>query len=149
MPFSAGEIGLASKFNRIQPTTYDVAATTAPVTLTTSNQDVTGATITFSTTAANAIYVATACFDFEATTAAVTVMQGRLSVDAAVQTEEALLDGSISSDQRATVYQQWRGTLASSGSHTIKLVALKSLNVGVMRVNHIHTTLTVVIYEVV
>lgn len=148
MAFASGQRISSARLNRIQPVTYDVAATSA-LTLSTTETDITGALITLTTSAANAIYVASAVFDMEATTAAAAVMQGRLSVDGSTQTEEALLDGSYSSDARVTSAQLWRGTLASAGSHTFQLRGLKTAAVGVMRINNIHTTLTVTILEVV
>lgn len=147
MPFASGETITAARLNRIQPTTYDAACTPA-LTLTNSEVDVGAATITLTTVAANAIYICTAVFDFNVTTAAAAQFcVGRLSIDGVISTREALHD--MQTIGRGTVHQQWRGTLAAAGSHTLKLRALKTTAGGVAEASATHTTIQIIIYEVV
>ena len=148
MPFAAGEIITAGRLNRLQPVPREAAATN-DLTLTTAEQDILGASITVITQTANAVYLAYGVFDMSATTgAAGVIMVGRLAVDGVSDTEEAHADGSTTG-ARITASQDWRGTLATAGSHTLKLRGLKSAAGGTMLARTIHSKLTVVIYEVV
>ncbi|HEY9416032.1 MAG TPA: hypothetical protein VIQ30_14810 [Pseudonocardia sp.] len=147
MSILAGENVTAARLNRMQPTTYYAVATSDLVGAATG-ADVVGATVTFSTTAANAVYVAQAIFDFDTSGAGTTTIgTGMLAVDGSAQAGQALLQvGAATANDRATAGQQWRGTLAATGSHTIKLTATIPAN---MEINATHTTLLLTVYEVV
>lgn len=145
--FASGETVTAAKLNRVQPTTYD-AACSSSLTLSTTETDVTGATITLTTVAANAIYIARGVFDFDvATLSAANYCQGRLAVDGVTSTREANMD--MFTVKRGQGVQQWRGTLAAAGSHTLKLRAAKLGAGGASGALLTHTTIQVIIYEVV
>ncbi len=148
MAFSAGQTITAAQLNRIQPLPR-VARATGNLTLTTSVQDVPGATITVSTSAANAIYVVTGVFDCDVTSySGDPAILGGLYVDGAGVTGSAVWLGRATA-WRVTAAGTWSGTLASSGSHTLKLVANKNVNAGTYTVLSGSTALTLHVYEVV
>ena len=96
---------------------------TLPVTATTAAtaQDVAGASVTFTTTYANTQVEAIAYCDGEinGTTSALRI---QLDVDGTDDPYLASLRGSV----RANITQSWKKTLASAGSHTLKLQAFKT-----------------------
>lgn len=148
MAFSAGQTLTAAQLNRVQPTTY-IGVASVDLTLSTTETDVTGATVTFSTQAANAVFVVTGSFDFYASiVSGTTTMQGRCAVDGSSQTGEA--DATLmTSGSRVPGAKTWRGTLAASGSHTIKLRGLKDVAAGTYQILSTHTRILVVVYEVI
>lgn len=148
MPFSSFETITAAKLNRIQPTTYE-GISTSTLSTSTTVADVVGATVTLSTAAANAIYVVNATFDcFVSTVSGTTTIQCRLDVDGVNPGREGVFCGTATGE-RATIHQQWRGTLASAGSHTLKLRGLKSAAVGTYQIISGSTIIGIEIYEVV
>jgi hypothetical protein len=144
MPIDAGQIVTADELLRLQPVTYQATAS-SDLAGAATNADVPGATITLTTTAANAVYVAVGVFDYDLQGTTTVIGTGMLAVDGTNQTAQALFQQGISTD-RMTASQVWRGTLAAAGSHTLKLRG--TLPSG-MEMNATHTTLTVTIYEVV
>jgi len=92
-------------------------------------------------------YNATGIFDFDETGAGTTVCLGRLYVDGANHSSnaQALLEVTTTND-RATVAQQWDGTL-SAGSHTLELRGARSAANGSQVANATHTCLRVQVYE--
>jgi hypothetical protein len=142
--FASGEKIRASRLNRIQPVSY-LANANGDVPALSTDVDVPGATITLTTLAANAVYVAVAFFDFDLTGASTATGTGKLVVDGATQTATANMAGEVTTD-RMTPGQTWKGTLASAGSHTLKLTATTGAS---QIVQDTHTTLQVTIYEVV
>lgn len=129
------------------------AACTAAVDLTTTEVDVTGCTLTFTTLLPNAKYLCIGSFYFSATGSAANTnaSTGKLSVDGSVQSAFANFTSSSfpSTPDRTNSAQTWTGTLASAGSHTLKLRAVVPVvpsNSGV-RVNATHTTITVLVFE--
>lgn len=148
MPFAAGEIVTASRLNRLQPVTYEIAAT-GDITLSTTETDLVGAAITITTQTNNAVYKVEGIFDmFAQVGSAGVVMVGRLSVDGTTDGEEAHADGSTTG-ARVTASQDWRGTLPTLGDHTFRMRALKSGAGGTMLARVTHSKLTITIYEVV
>lgn len=148
MAFTAFETITAAKLNRIQPVTYEGIATSTLSTSTTV-ADIVGATVTLSTTAANAIYVVNATFDcYVSAASGVTTIQGRLDVDGVNAGREAVFTGTATGE-RATIKQQWRGTLAAAGSHTLKLRGLKSGAVGTYQIISGSTIIGITITEVI
>lgn len=144
MAFLAGEKVTAARLNRLQPKTYRAAATST-LSGPSTNGDVPGATVTFTTEAADAEYVAHAVFDYRMTGTPTTLGSGNIHVDSVLQAEYATFrDGGGSSGTSATVAQVYRGTLSAAGSHTIKLVASP---VTGQQVN-IYSSITVTIHEV-
>nr|MDT0658020.1 hypothetical protein [Micromonospora sp. DSM 115978] len=144
----AGEIVSAGRLGALQPTTYYAVCTTDLVAGNT-DQDVVGATVTFDTVFDNAVYVAEAVFDMDGVTSGSTsVCIGMLNVDGVTDSAQALSQvGSASASSRVTAAQRWHGTLASAGSHTIKLMGTTPS--GGVKINAVHTTLTVTTYEAV
>lgn len=147
MSISALEIVTAGKLRALQPTPYFATASSDMVG-STSNVDVTGATLTFNTTYANAIYTAFTVFDFDTvSTGTTTAGTGGLMVDGVTQSAQAIFQaGAATGNDRSTVSQIYSGTLPSTGSHTIKLRVV-SLPAN-MEINATHTNLLVVVYEV-
>lgn len=120
------------------------AACSGSVALTTTEADITGATVTFSTVKANAKYMVIASFYMSAVVGNSAVASGKLNVDGANQSGSANFTG-VSTNERASVAQSWSGTLASPGSHTLKLRGVLSAGTGVT-VNSTHTTITVFVF---
>lgn len=121
------------------------AACSTNVALTTTEVDITGATVTFSTTKTNARYLVNASFYMAATTGNVNVATGKLAVDGVNQAAQANFTG-VATLERANVAQSWVGTLAAAGSHTLKLRGVLNVGTGVT-VNATSTAFTVVVFE--
>jgi hypothetical protein len=144
MPILAGERVTAARLNRLQPKTYSVTSN-ALLSGSVTDSDVPGASISLTTETDNAVYLATAAADLDLSGATTNLGRCKLSVDSSIQSPEALFQAAAATD-RVTASQQWRGTLGSAGSHTLKLVATLPAS---MDLRNIHTGLIVVIYEVV
>ncbi|MFC5268474.1 hypothetical protein ACFPJ1_40750 [Kribbella qitaiheensis] len=121
------------------------AMTGGAVTVPTTEADITGATLTFSTAKANARYAVTASFYLGANTGGTGVATGKLNIDGSNQAAQANFTGATTLD-RANVAQSWTGTLAAAGSHTFKLRHVMS-GAGTFAMNPTHTALTVQIFE--
>lgn len=128
-------------------TQIQTANSSADVDLTTTEVDITGATVTFTTTRPNAKYVATGSFYFSALLANSSIASGKLSVDGTVQGRFANFTGSNTVPDRGSLSQTWAGTLASAGSHTLKLRGVHLTTAAAVRVNTAHTTITVMVFE--
>lgn len=144
MPLGAGAKLRAATANLFQPTDY-FATATADLSSLSTDVDIVGATVTFTTINANAKYTARAVFDMDLIGASTTIIRGKLVVDGSTQAAEGLFEAEVTTD-RSTVPQQWNGTLASSGSHTIKLRGTTTANTNIRLT---HTTLSVTITEVI
>ena len=146
MPILSGDIVTAATLNRLQTKSYHADATSA-VGPSVTDTDVPGATITFNTETDGATFVATGDYDFDYSGAATVLEQGKLVVDGAIQAGTAnCQDNSSGANDRRTHSRTWHGTLATAGSHTIKLTV--TLGSGIT-VNATHTGITVRIDEVV
>ncbi|MER5892407.1 hypothetical protein [Streptomyces sp. NPDC001876] len=146
MPVLAGQVLTAGQFNRVQPRPSEVTAS-GNLALTTVEADVPGASLTVTTTAANAIYVATATFSFDITSATTAFASGSLDVDGSAPSGQARWSGEVATDFGPAV-QQWSGTLAAAGNHTFKLRGSMSAGTGITILGA-YTRLIVVVYEVV
>lgn len=132
-----------------------IATATDDVTLTTSYQDVTGATLTFTTTNDNVPCLVTGVFFFNVTTVSSGVgdlMTGALAVDGTVQQvssvdKQAIFHADTSALGGATVQQQWTPTLATAGSHTLKLQAKRSGTNGSFAARATATSISVVAFD--
>lgn len=145
MSVAAGQKIRASMLNRLQPVFYQ-AGLTATQGLTTTTTDLAGASVTFSTTTANAFFVVFGTFVFDITSAATSFAQGKVAVDGVTQTNIVRWAAEVNTDFD-TATQTWTGTLAAAGSHTIKLQA--DLSAGAtMQCLGTHTQLLVMICEV-
>jgi hypothetical protein len=147
MPVLAGDIVSAATLNNLQSKSYTAPATSNLVGSGT-NADVPGATVTLTTLTNNAVYEVAASFDMQFTAGTTALASGGLDIDGAVQTARALWRQAAGAlNDRANVAQVYRGTLATAGSHTLKLVAtLGSVN---HTVGTAHTVINVTITEVV
>lgn len=148
MPILAFEIVTAGRLNRMQPVPYSAAAS-SDLGIGQTAQDIPGASITLTTVADNATYVAIGSFDFDGSGSGSTANAfGRLVVDGVVQAAEALYQvSSASANVRSVITQTWSGTLAAAGSHTLKLQGTTPS--GGIEINATHTRLQVIIFEVV
>jgi len=148
--WAAGERITASKLS----TTRISAACDAGFTPGTSVADISGMTITFTTTRANVVVHAIAVLDAEAltTTPSTGTLVGELLVDGSAQSAQILWNAGVAAasndDARGPGVQSWLVTLASAGSHTLKM---RGSRVGGtashMRVNAIHSTLTLTVED--
>lgn len=123
-----------------------LAACSTNVDLTTTEVDITGATITFTTRRANARVLIFGSFYFSVLTANNNIGQGKCSIDGTVQTAFANYTGDNLVPNRGNSSQNWIATLASAGSHTIKLRGVMTAGSG-YRVNAPHTTIAVIVFE--
>lgn len=144
MPILSGQIVTAADLNHLKPTTY-LATQTADVSGSVTNADLTGLSITLDTETDNAIYFAVAFLDFDHSGSTTTVAVGKFQVDGVTQGGEVVYQQGISTD-RMTPGNTWRGTLATAGSHTLKMIATIPANITCHITN---SKLHVVIYEVV
>ncbi|MEV6471611.1 hypothetical protein [Streptomyces sp. NPDC051657] len=146
MPISAGQTVTAGQLNRMQPKTYDAVGSglqDGPL----SNTDVTGCSVTFTTTTPNAIAIVNTTFYFVLTGSGTTSGSGRLAVDGVLEGEFAIFgQGPGSNADRATTAQSYKVTLPAAGSHTLKLTATAPTNVSLQG---LYTTLIATVYEVV
>lgn len=97
---------------------------TADYTLTTSYADITGASITFNTTVANAVVVINADFDLRTTATGTGYCYGGVVIDGALHARQRLFVFQ-SAETRAGGHLRIKTTLATVGSHTIKLQGRK------------------------
>lgn len=149
MPYSAFEKLTAAKLNRGVAVDYEAAMTGATLTLTTSEQSISGCSITLSTTAANAKAIITGQFDcFVQTASAGVVILGYASVNGVTVSRAVPYSGSTASE-RATITGTWTATLAAAGSHTILLRAKQGTLGGVQQILQAATLLSVRVQEVV
>lgn len=110
--------------------------------------DVTGATVTFTTNRANAVAVVQAMVDMQNSTAwAATGVVG-LNVDGTVDPAQINIDLN-QTNNRPNGAGTWKVSLASAGSHTIKLQGKVSTTTGAQSsvVQATHTQLVVTVYD--
>ncbi|MEU1775336.1 hypothetical protein ABZ501_20270 [Streptomyces sp. NPDC019922] len=146
MPILSGQVLTAGQLTRLQPRPYDVTAS-GNLALGTAEADVPGASITLTTLAANAVYVATGTFSFDITTATTAFASGALDVDGTAPSGQARWSGEVGTDFGPAV-QQWSGTLPAVGNHTFKLRGSMSAGTGITILGA-YTRLIVTVYEVV
>jgi hypothetical protein len=115
-----------------------------------ANADISGATMTVTTTVANAVVLVTAHFDAQTTgSPAGGNMQGGLMVDGVFQSGVALQ--AVGPSLRTVLSHSWVVTLASTGSHTLKLVGQRSsgtAGTGTILFRAGNTVLTGVVYDI-
>lgn len=149
MSILAFEIVTAGRLNRMQPRVYN-AACSSDVALSGSAADITGATVTFSTAAANATALVSWFADTDATNTTAAIGSVYINVDGVDQASPATIhEQGTSNDARSTPGQQSTVTLTSAGSHTIKLRGQRVSGTGGVAVKQTHTTLRVLVIEVV
>lgn len=144
MGYLAGERMTAARTNRLQPRTYGAVGSTN-LALTTSEQDIAGATVTVTSETPGAIYVVRADFSFDITSATTAFASGLCYLDGAALTGNARWSGEVATDFGPATFG-WRGAVGAAGSHTWKLRGVMSSGTGIT-ILAAFTTLTVVIYE--
>lgn len=143
MAFLAGDRIKADRLNRLQTITYG-AIGSGTVAASSTNADVTSATVTITTEAASAVYKATCVWDYNATGVPGASSTARLAIDGVGQSPLATFRGDAA-NERGTVSQTYRGTLGAAGTYTFKLIATTAAGVEVQGVN---SSITVDITEV-
>lgn len=143
MAFLPGERITAARLNRLQPVVYG-AIGSGTVAASQTNADVTSATVTLTTQAANAQYKAWCVWDFNATGVPDASSTGRMAIDGVGQSPLATFRGDAS-NERGTVTAVYEGNLTAVSSYTFKLIATTAANVTVQGVN---CSVTVEITEV-
>lgn len=124
------------------------AACSLTLALTTSDQDVAGASVTFSTNSSNAVYSVVASFDaYLAAAGAGVTFIGSLMVDGVLDAGGSFTFSGQTTGDRGTICGIWTGTLPSSGSHTLKLRGRKDINSGTLQFIANSTQLIVTVYE--
>lgn len=147
--WAAGDRVTASKLS----TTRLSAAASALLVVTTTPTDVTDLTITITTTRANVDVQAHGVLDAEALNTTPGVVVGQLLVDGNAQTAQILWKAGANGNAantgaRVTVGQNWTFTLATAGSHTIKIQAsMVGGTAAHARVNALHSTLNLVVED--
>lgn len=141
MTIFAGQVLDAQTLNHLQPTSYN-AVGSGTVAAGSTNADVTNATITLTTETANATYKAWCTWDFNATGVPGGSSTGRMALDGVGQSPLATFRGDAA-NERGTVSANYRGTIASAGSHTLKLIATTATNTECLGANcHIIVEIT-------
>lgn len=137
---SAGDKIRASDVAR----TIHRAESTANTTLTTTDADINGATVTFNTTKNDVEVTVVAFADIGHDTTGGGVAILALDVDGTTQTAQILLEDDV---PRATPGQTYDVTLATAGAHTLKLVGRKTVNSGTVTIRTIHTRFVATVYD--
>lgn len=123
------------------------ASSTSNLTVTTNTETpVPGATVTFTTSAANVPVIITGVFDISVSVAGASLAVGRCLVDAVDQPAQATTQ-LTTAGTRATVTQTWLATLVAAGSHTIALTADNSAAAGTAVIESPFTTITVLVLD--
>lgn len=129
MAFLAGERVTATRLNRLLSVNYWAQASASLTRTDTTYADITDATVTFTTETNNATYTVTAVFDCAVgTLSATTRMLGRIMTDGVAESGFAIHE--MDDTDRDTVMTTAKGTLATAGSHTIKLQGALSAAAG-------------------
>lgn len=148
MTILAGQKITADQLDRMQPTSYIAACSSALSVTTTTYADIVGCSITLATKGANATYVVTGIFDCSVTTTSATsLMVARLLVDGVVDSGIAVY--AMDTQDRACISMVWQGTLAAAGNHTLKLQGALTAAAGAGSFLQSDTKIQIVITEVV
>jgi hypothetical protein len=142
--FLAGENITAGRLNRLQPAVYNGPAS-GTVAASSTNVDVPGATVTFNTVAANAVAHCYWVTDFDLSGATTTIGTSRLLLDGVTASAKtSTYEAEVATD-RSSVAQMDQYTIATPGSHTIKVQATTPANMTV----GLQTSLRVEVVEIV
>jgi hypothetical protein len=126
-----------------------MSTSTAVLNLVAAQTTITGTSISFDTSRDSATLVAWWHADFEAIGATLTTGVCHLVVDGITQAPQAIWEmPTAAASGRVTAGQTEVVTLASSGSHTVNLAGNRAGGAdNQIRINNIHTTLTIFVYE--
>jgi len=144
MDYLAGERITAARINRLKPAVYD-ATGSGNIALSTTEADVTSASVTLTTETSGAYYVVQGVFAFDITSATTSFATGVLQLDGSSVLGNARWSGEVTTDF-GTDTQIWRGAVGTAGSHTFKLRASMSAGTGI-QVLGAFTKILVTIYE--
>lgn len=132
----------------VAPIQTKTAAASATLSLTTSEQDVSGATLTVTTLAANAKALVFAVFNARVVSASASAqINGFLNVDGSTITAPVARFLNTTNSSRATVAQVWEVSLATAAAHTFKLRGSISAAGGTYEILAPDTTITVMVVE--
>lgn len=106
--------------------------------------DVVGASVTITTTQANASVLVIGVFDMTTTSTGGNGI-GTCALDGVTQSGEAIHALATLND-RDTVMQQWLLTISTPGSHTIKLQG-SATSTGTVTISATHTTISATVYD--
>lgn len=124
------------------------ACTLAYSPTTTTPTELTGTRIQVTTTRAGATWEADWTADCDLTTAGAVTVVTQLKVDSAAQPPQAVWNpANVAVGARLPAGQGWGGTFAAPGTHDLWLESYRAAGAGVGRVNALHTTLRVRVYE--
>lgn len=141
MPILPGQTIRAAPVNALKTVTY-YAPQTSSVAAGSTNVLVPGCTVTFDTLYANATFLATWFLDVDLTGASTSLASARLNIDGVRTGQFAVSAAEVSTD-RSSPGNQYYGTLAAAGSHTIFLDATTGANVTL----NLYSTLTIEVTE--
>lgn len=149
MPILSGQKLEASTLNHLQPQVYEAVESGVLTTTSTTYQDIPDATVTFSTETDDAVIVVDAEFDCAVGNIGTgNDMNGRVMVDGVAGTR--LAKHQMDNLDRDSVYMFEKFTLASAGSHTVKLQGALSTSDGVdSGTFQAFTSIKVTVYEAV
>lgn len=144
MSFLAGDLLTAQRVNRLQNKTYfDEATGILPASST--NVDIPGLSITFTTETDGAKVNCIWSADFNLTGATTSLANTRLLLDGVTPSSNfATFQAGVATD-RGTTGQTCEFTIATAGSHTIKMQGTTPANMTV----DLYTALTLIVSEVV
>jgi hypothetical protein len=118
---------------------------TSDLTIGTTDGDIPGAVITFSTQATNAIVKVTAEFDFELGSPGTGYCYGSLYVNGVRESHQGLfLQGAAA---RTPAYTHWERTLASINTYTLKLGGHKDIGSGTAYFRSAGTSIHIDVYQ--
>lgn len=144
-----GEVRRVDADAGLSVSAVQMATATAVLNLTSVQTPVTGATLTVTTSRDNAIIEVHWHADFEAIGATLTTGVCLLVVDGVNATPQAIWEmPTAAAAGRVTAGQTDTQILAAAGAHTIRLDGIRAGGAdNQIRINNIHTTLTVIVYE--
>lgn len=132
----------------INPITTTSAAASATLSATTTEQDISGATVAVTTQAANAKAIVIGVFNMRVVSASASAqVNGFLNVDGTTITAPVARLLSTTNSTRTTCVQCWEVTLPAAGAHTLKLRANISAAGGTYEILQPDTTITAMVIE--
>jgi hypothetical protein len=143
MTILAGENLTAGRLGRLQPKPYFVKAS-GSLAASSTNADVPGCSIAFTTEAANAIVQCSWSTDYDLTGATTNLASTRLMLDGATGSDVFNVFAAEVTTDRATPAQFWQYTVAAAGAHTIKMIGTTPANCTL----NIYTVVMLLVIEV-
>lgn len=139
----AGGLVPAAQIPSVALSTVWFAAATAPMTVTEGWSPVTGAAVTVACGGASDVFMVTAVFDVDVTTAGATYFNGALAVEGAIVSFYNVAAFGLNAVGRATVTAIYVVTGLAAGNRVFGLSGVKSVALGVATVKQDSTTITV------